>query len=166
MRRLLVFVGVVAAALFVAPALAGAQGYGPSPTLELSTSSVAGGGSVTVTGTGFNSGDSGDVVLHSDPVTLGTVTADGNGSFTATFQVPCDPGSHTVTATVGSLSASAGLTITACGGSSAAAGSAQPLAFTGSDNTGLWVGIGALLVLVGAVLTVFTIRRRHSSISA
>lgn len=64
------------------PAASG-PGY-VAPTL---TASVAG-GAVTVTATGLEPSTTYDLVLHSDPVDLGTLTTDANGAADATVAVP------------------------------------------------------------------------------
>jgi hypothetical protein len=159
----------VVLALFAGVAALGFQGvasadppYPPgSPLLTLTAQSFAGGGQFTVHGENFPPGATGPVILHSDPVELGTVTADASGQFTKVFPLPCDPGPHTATATVGGLSASASLTITAC------LTNGRALAFTGSgDNTGTIVGVGLIALLLGAVLVVSFTRRRRASLSA
>jgi len=68
------------------------------PTLTCASST---GCSLPISGTGFQAGESVDLVLHSNPVDLGTVTADGSGNFTDTVKIPAgtDPGAHTIVAT-------------------------------------------------------------------
>lgn len=80
----------------------------PTPTSTtgsavLSVDSVAPGGSVTISGDGFLAEEELIVELRSDPVQLGTTTADGNGAASTTVTIPSDtpPGPHTL-ALVGS----------------------------------------------------------------
>jgi len=105
------------------------------------------GTSITVTGTGFEPGESVAIELHSDPVLLGTVVANGSGAISGTFTIPASvpAGSHSLVLT-GSVTgvSSGGITI---GG---------PLAFTGTNPVPL--GLGAVaLVGIGLLL-----RRRNS----
>jgi len=48
------------------------------------------GDEVTVQGTGFDAGEPVDVVLHSDPVVLDTLTADSTGAVSGTVEIPED----------------------------------------------------------------------------
>lgn len=77
----------------------------PAPTPErttgsatLSTDRAAPGGSVTIAGDGFAPDEQLDVELRSDPVQLGTTTADANGAASTTVTIPSDtaPGTHTL----------------------------------------------------------------------
>ena len=43
----------------------------------------------------------------------------------------------------------------------AAGAQRAPLAFTGSDSTSSYVAVGAILVVIGAVLVIATVRRRR-----
>jgi hypothetical protein len=53
---------------------------------------------MTVTGTGFLPGERVSVVLHSDPIPLGTTTADANGAIRLSWTVPANlpQGEHRV----------------------------------------------------------------------
>lgn len=124
------------------------------PTLTLSSSSVALGGQVTITGSGFPAGVSQVIVLHSTPVTLGTVTTSATGGSTLTTTVPVavGAGSHTITASSGTtpITATAALTVTG-----------TALAATGTDDAWmLWLG-AALLLVGGSGLGIATHRRRR-----
>ncbi|MBX3067154.1 MAG: hypothetical protein KF844_00705 [Cryobacterium sp.] len=59
------------------------------------------GDTVTLTGTGLPTGTDVSLVLHSDPVPLGTVTVTANGLFKISAMIPSDlkPGAHTFVAT-------------------------------------------------------------------
>ena len=74
--------------------------YTPSQ-LVLSTGSLPVGGSITITGNGFKPYEQVGIVLHSDPVLLGTTRADsfGNFSFTTTIPAGVPVGEHTIIAT-------------------------------------------------------------------
>ena len=68
-------------------------------------------------GTGFAPESAVTLTLHSDPVEVGTATADENGAFSAEITVPTntEAGDHTVVAESGTpvVSATAPLTVTA-----------------------------------------------------
>ncbi len=114
----------------------------PTSTETLSVSSGTPGGQVAVTATGFKPNSTAQIVFHSDPVTLATVTASGTGVVQATVTIPstAPSGSHTIevagVAPDGSArSVSASFTVT--------------LARTGSDWTFVEV-LGLLLLVSGA----------------
>jgi hypothetical protein len=69
---------------------------GPSP--NVSTTTPTAGGTITVSGDGFAPGATLTVELHSDPVLLATVVADGNGAYSAVVTIPADtaPGPHQI----------------------------------------------------------------------
>ncbi|RIJ69795.1 hypothetical protein D1871_21300 [Nakamurella silvestris] len=65
--------------------------------IELSRARIGVGEDLTVTGKGFTGAVT--LTLHSDPVTLGSVTATTTGGFTATVRIPAvTPGEHRVVA--------------------------------------------------------------------
>ena len=69
-----------------------------TPSISLSASSGTVGSSVTVTGKGFAAGKATQVKFNT--LTVGTVTSNTLGSFTATFTVPSSPsGANTISAT-------------------------------------------------------------------
>lgn len=142
-----------------------------TPSVSLSASSVVAGGVIDVSASGLTPGTSYVVVLHSDPVTLGTATADGAGALSlarATVPASTPAGAHTVTVAAASdpsiVIASAPLTVTAAattpgtsGGSSSTRGS---LANTGADVPLGLLAVAALLAVAGAGLTTVARRRR------
>lgn len=69
--------------------------------LALSPSRVGAGEKVLATGVGYAAGEQVQVVVYSNPVILGSYTADSSGHLNATFTVPIDTktGAHTVEAT-------------------------------------------------------------------
>ncbi|MEY2425214.1 MAG: hypothetical protein QOI61_786 [Actinomycetota bacterium] len=73
----------------------------PSTTVTLSASSVPEGGTMTASGGGFRAGEKVNVVVSSDPVTVGTPTADDSGLVSQSFTLPASvtAGQHTVTLT-------------------------------------------------------------------
>lgn len=163
MRRIFFFAGLVAAIslLCSGPAFA----YGPNaPSVTTNTSSVTPGGTLVVTGTGFEPNSLITLVLHSDPVTLGTVTANANGSFTDEVTVPSDtpPGDHTIIAsdTYGDT-ASTEIVVTAAvtGANSTTSSGGSGLAFTGADIAAL-TSVGAVALALGGMLVLATRKRR------
>jgi hypothetical protein len=89
-------------ALLLLPGAALAQQYeGETDTLDVSTLEPAPGEAVTISGSGFAPGSEVTITIESTPQTLTTVSADADGAFTATVQIPTDlsPGSHTLKAT-------------------------------------------------------------------
>ncbi|MFJ3380020.1 phosphatase PAP2 family protein [Curtobacterium sp. NPDC090217] len=60
--------------------------------------SVQAGSSLALAGTGFTAGESYRVVLHSDPVVVGTLTPDASGAVTGSVVIPAGTaaGSHTI----------------------------------------------------------------------
>lgn len=94
-RKLLSPISVTIGALVLPPEPAPSQ---TTSTATLSVESVAPGGSVTIAGDGFEPDEELIVELRSDPVQLGTTTADGSGAASATVTIPADtaPGTHTL----------------------------------------------------------------------
>ena len=112
------------------------------------------GASVTVTCVGFEPGLTGNAVLHSAPVALGSFST-GTGSFSFTFTIPStfDAGAHSVTINLGTfpLSITPSFLVTSA------------LAATGVE-TGVPLGIAAVLLALGAAIVVYQRRRtRHQS---
>lgn len=141
-----------------------------TPSVSLSTSTVAAGGSLDITATGLTPGASYEIVLHSEPVVLGTTVADDTGTLSLTrTTIPgsTPAGAHTVTvasaADPGTVLARAALTVTGAattpgtsGGSSASGG---VLATTGGEAPIGLLAAAGLLTLAGA--TLWMSRRRH-----
>lgn len=133
---------------------------GDAPVLEAhlkaDADSVVQGGSVRLTGNGFAAGETVELTLHSDPVTIAEVTADGDGAFRESVTIPSDApvGDHRLVAEGASsaLTAEVPLEVTA----------AMPddLAVTGSTiPVGLIIAVVVLLV-AGAVILIIARRRR------
>lgn len=133
-------------------------------------------GSVTVTAGYFTPGSEVTITMQSDPVTLGTATADATGNITGTFVLPAatTQGQHTITATGARLgtgvseSVSAQITVTFPAGcvsnqtttpTTTTGGGSLPV--TGSDN-GMFVAIGAALLVAGGLLVMAT-RKRNAA---
>jgi len=149
--------------LWASPAFA----YGPNATtISTDTSTVGVEGSLIVTGSGFKPGETVTLVLHSTPVTLGTTTADSQGSFSTTVTIPADttPSNHTIIATgntSGSTSSTSIVVVSATtsGGTSNSGSSGGGLAFTGAHIAAM-AGVGAIALALGGML-VFAGRRRR-----
>lgn len=143
------------------------------PTVSLSASTVAAGGTIDVVAAGLAPGIAYEVVLHSDPVTLGTATAGADGTLVlrgAKVPAGTPAGAHTVTVAAvnapGDVIASAPLTVTAAGTAPGSnGGSGRPsgtgaLATTGGDvPLGLFAA-AFLLAATGAGLAIAGRRRR------
>jgi alpha-L-fucosidase len=142
-----------------------ASAYGPiacSPLASITPQTLSAGGSFTLFISGNCQSDTFTVVLHSAPVTLGTVTTNAGASGSGTFTVPANTsgGDHTVTAadasgnsTSTTVVVTAVATATPAAPAAPAATSHQPLPLTGAQITGLVsgavvaIGAGGLLVL-------------------
>jgi hypothetical protein len=124
-------------------------------------------------GTGFAPGERVALTLHSAPIDLGTVTANGDGVIGGTFTVPAAarPGMHEVQA-LGATSdvvVSAAFRVLARPAADAGHAPARPggwhgLAYTGSTVDPVqWGLVAGVLVAAGAALsaTVVVVRRRR-----
>lgn len=125
------------------------------------------GGAVEVTGTGFKAGSEVKGYLHSDPILLGTLTADSAGVVSGAFTIPADApaGSHTITLEGVDPSdsprvLSLAVEVVAADAADAADvdGTPDALSFTGSTVAPL-AAAGALLVVAGVVVVRFNRRR-------
>ncbi len=144
----------------------------PATTLSLSTSTAAIGSSVTATGGGFLVGEPVNFVLQSDPITVGTISADVNNLVSLTFTVPgaAGAGAHTLTLTGASSGAtvSAPITITAAAvATTTTTTTAAPIATAtprtiarGGASTDAQLLIAAALILMGGALVVAARKRR------
>jgi hypothetical protein len=137
-------------------------------SVTLSSASVTAGGTIDVFASGLTPGAAYAVVLHSDPITLGTATADATGRLALTrVTVPASvpAGAHTVTVSAAvdpsTVIASAPLTVTAAATApgTSGAGSRGSLAATGADAPVGLVTFALLLGAVGAGLTGISRRR-------
>ncbi|MHB1139955.1 MAG: hypothetical protein ACYC2O_13450, partial [Microthrixaceae bacterium] len=149
-----------------------------APDGATDTGSVTPGGTITVSGSNFGPHTMVTVVLHSDPVVLGSVLTDAVGSFTTTFVVPAGvpAGAHHIVlegvdAAGNARTVSTPVTITgsampvgdapgaATPGTSRAAAPAA-LAMTGTTVAGV-VGSGLAMLLCG--MCVLGVRRRRAA---
>lgn len=144
----------------------------PMPHIAVAADSVRAGDEITVSGENFTPGETVAFELHSEPIALGTLVADGAGRLSGSLRIPAavPVGSHTLVA-VGAesaIEASVALQVTAATGAGTGTGTAQPVrgaATTGLANTGgeLPGGIliaGLFLALCGGVL----LRRRTAKV--
>jgi hypothetical protein len=135
-------------------------------------SSVAPGGTITVNSNGWKASSQVNAVLHSDPVTLGALTASASGVVNGQFSVPAGTpaGSHTVELT-GTDPQDAARTVaipvtvstttapTTTAPTTGAPTTGGTLAFTGSSTRDL-ASVGLLLLAVGLFLLGRVSRRR------
>jgi hypothetical protein len=146
----------------------GPQGPNPpaegTPTVTATPSTVQAGGKTTITAQGLAAGTRYTVVLHSDPVTLGTAAADADGALTlkdVVIPAATAVGAHTITVAAASdpaaVLASTAFSVTAASTitptTPPAGGTTKPaaLASTGAEPLP-WVVSSAFLLLLGAGL--------------
>ena len=189
MRRLLTTAMLAALTVVSFQGVALAQEeYGPTvASVEVNSSSVACDDAITATGRHWP--EDAVVELALDDETVASPTTDGDGSYTATFAVPTGvtPGEHLVTANgTGAdeaLFASTQITIGASASGTPLVGgivverpdssvtvggisASRNLPTTGSSSTGVYLGVGVGLVLMGSALGVAGLRRRRSHLAA
>jgi hypothetical protein len=159
----------------------GPQGPKPpssSPTVAATPSTVQAGGLTTIVAAGLTPDTEYTIVLHSEPVTLGSAVADANGVLTLRdARIPFDTtaGAHTITVAAASdpttIVASTPFDVTAAAASTpGGANATQPgkatkpasLASTGAEAMPV-IGAGALLLALGAALMLARGRRRSVS---
>jgi LPXTG-motif cell wall-anchored protein len=164
LRSLRVAIGVgvaLAVALIASPA--GAQPYPPAAgALTISDTVVVPGETVTLSFGGSPPGSTWTFTFLSEPVVLGTATADANGVVTFTTRIPADaaPGTHTIQA-VNEAGTVVSVTVTVAG-EAAQATSGRNLPFTGS-NTAWLVRLGVVLLVGGGLVFLAARRRRTTS---
>ena len=151
---------IAAALLFVGAGAAHAQDYPPrGNSLTASASVVAAGTPVTLTAQVFLPGTNVVFRIFSDPVTLGTATANSNGVATLTATIPSNfSGQHTITA---SGSGANGQPLTVSTTITVTQGHA-PLPRTGSSHTKPYTEIGIGALAVGGLLLLGAKRRRSA----
>ncbi len=130
-----------------------------SATLTVTPASARPGETVTVTGSGVPAGDY-TLVLRSDPVTVGSVSAGADGALSGSFTVPATTsvGAHSVQLVdgAGTVVAQAALTVTAAAGS-------EDDELAGTGGTLSSAGIVLALLLGGAGLVLLYIQRRRAA---
>jgi alpha-L-fucosidase len=163
--------GVLAGACLAAvPAtMAFAEGYATPDGAKVSDNTPVAGEAVTIEVGGFAADSEVTITLHSDPIVLGTFTADGNGVVRATVNLPAGvSGSHDIVVSgFNALGAPVVATIPVSisagpgGGSGGGDGGGDGgglLPRTGS-NTATIVALGGVLVVIGGGATIITRRR-------
>jgi hypothetical protein len=122
------------------------------------------GAKITKVFTGFQPHEVVTLVLHSDPVVLGTFTADANGVVTAEFTLPAGTaiGTHHLVLDGNMGTHYSEAIVVAAGTTTASSGS---LAYTGA-NVGLPLALGAGLLVAGGGALVVTRRRASGTTQA
>ncbi|WP_024286025.1 DUF4214 domain-containing protein [Cellulomonas sp. KRMCY2] len=113
------------------------------PAVQVTAGSVVRpGGSLAVSGSGFKPGSTTRLVLHSDPIDLGTVTVSGAGTFSTTVTVPSSTpeGAHEIEAAGQDMAGSA-------------AGATAPLVIDASPPVVDWITVSPTTASPGQVLT-------------
>jgi LPXTG-motif cell wall-anchored protein len=152
----------------------------PEPTITLSAGTIRAGDAVTVSGNGFEPNATIAFELRSDPIALGSLTADADGVLTGSLRIPVGApvGAHTLVALSGAaVVASAAVDVTAAvvpggpgtggqgsegqgAGGQSTGGATAPrgaLAATGAEVPVALVAMGILLATLGAAMA----RRRR-----
>jgi LPXTG-motif cell wall-anchored protein len=167
MVKRLIALGVLAVLAMAAPAAA--QQYPPAVnSLTISDTTPCVGQTVTIEGRSFAPGGTVTVVLNSDPVTLGSATADAAGviALQATIPEGTQLGAHTLVATGPApngqtLSLSLAIRVVAdCGGASTTAAGTLPR--TGDDTSIPLAKIGLGLAAAGGVIAALAAKRRKA----
>ena len=165
MRLLAVAGFVMASALAATPAVA--QQYPPAENLlTLSDTTLVGGQPVTITAGSFLEGATVSFSFASDPVTLGSATANADGRATLTASIPgnASPGQHTITASGdsvdGPLLVSSTVTVSGGAADTPATTSAAELPPTGVGDATSMAAIVAVIALALGGALLFIVRRR------
>jgi LPXTG-motif cell wall-anchored protein len=163
----------LAVVAFAAPA--GAQQYPPAVnSLTISDTTPSPGQTITIVGQTFAQGSSATVTLFSDPVVLGSATADASGIVALQATIPTNTplGSHTLvvdgTAPDGTpLSLSASITVVPADGTGTPSGgsgsSSDDLPRTGDDASLPLAKLGLALAAVGGLITAVAAKRRKAA---
>ncbi|MCS5718422.1 lamin tail domain-containing protein [Herbiconiux sp. CPCC 205763] len=156
----------------------GPQGPNPpaegDPTVTATPSTVKAGGTTTIEAKGLVAGTRYAVVLHSDPVTLGSVVADAEGTLTledVVIPAATVVGAHTITVAASSdpatVIASAQLTVTAAASTTGPASTGGTTGTAALASTGAeplpWVAVSSVLLLLGAGLVLMRRRTRREN---
>jgi hypothetical protein len=151
LRTLVALPALVITALVVMAPIAAATNYGGDGGVEVSDPKPSKGGSVDVSCGGWMPGSDVTITLHSDPVTLGTFTADDDGNISASVTIPdsIDVGAHTLELTgVDTTGAPRTVTTTI----EVSDGGASSLPRTGAAIAAL-LGVATILFVVGTALS-------------
>jgi 5'-nucleotidase len=135
-----------------------APGYVDHASISFSASGSC--GHLTVSGDGFAANEQVTLTLHSKTYTLGTLTTDASGAFSAAVTLPAGvSGNHQITAAGPQDSAQGNITISNCGGQGT-----NNQGTGGLSNTGVAVisigAVGVLLLIAGTFFVVTGRRRR------
>lgn len=127
------------------------------PAITANKTKAKVGEQVTFTGAHFAPGENIEIVLHSNPITLGTVQANAQGAFTATYTIPAQAtvaANHRVVATgqTTGLSAQVGFEVLAASGNAGAGSNSGQLSQTGFDGSPVFITAAAVLLMLGAGL--------------
>jgi len=131
-----------------------------SSTATLSSSSVAAGGQVTISSNGFNASEQDiDIELRSDPVNLGTTSANASGFATATVTIPANtaPGTHTLALVGADFEATASITITAAATGEEDSSTPSDVSDAGWASIPAWIFV---ILLLGVGLAALPLLRR------
>ena len=119
---------------------------------------------MTLKASGFKPNEDMEIVLHSDPITLGYTKADASGAVLYTAHIPAGApiGKHTIVlrGLESGATTTADLTVLAIGAPSTGV---KDLANTGASWVGSAISAAGALLLVGALGLVFVSRRRHAT---
>lgn len=174
MRKSLAVLALALAAIFATPTAALAGGGYEEPTVgtgTVSTGTVSAGGVVEFCGDGFAPGS--DVEIAVDGTVVGTVVADGDGSFCVDLELS-DTGTAVLTATGtgpngATRTVTAQVTVTRAAAAPVRSGGrtgsdVSSLPRTGADGTAtqVWAGIG-LLGLGGGLVALTVAKRRETT---
>lgn len=142
-----------------------------APSLSISSTELSPGESFELEGAGFAADEAVEVVLHSEPITVGTLTADAEGVIAGTLELPAAAaaGEHTivVTGAESGLTAEVAVTVASAPTGAAAAGGgsgAGMLAFTGTALPIAAASAAVVLLAAGGLLLLR--RRRRSAITS
>lgn len=158
---------LLCAALLIATAgTAAAQDAYPPPQgeqIQVSDATPEPGQQITLRACCFMPGTTVTFTLYSQPVTLGTATADADGWATLVATIPAGtaPGVHTIEATGIGLDGQP-LTVTQQITVVAPGGAGQPLPRTGSDSTVPMTQIAVAAIAGGGLLVLLANKRRSA----
>jgi LPXTG-motif cell wall-anchored protein len=165
-------IAAVALAVVSMAAPAAAQQYPPAVnSLTVSDTTPTPGQTISVEGRTFATGSTVTLTLFSDPVVLGSATADAAGVIATQVTIPTNTplGSHTLTAEGtapdGSpLSLSVSLTVVPAQAGGGTGGSDLPR--TGSDSSIPLAKLGVGLAAIGGLIAALAAKRRKAALAA
>ncbi|WGD38519.1 GH92 family glycosyl hydrolase [Lysinibacter sp. HNR] len=142
------------------------------PQLTVSTDTLRPGDTLIVNGTGYAPGEQVNAVLHSTPITLATITANGDGVFSASITIPVDTeyGDHTLVFTGLTSNAVASVVLKIVAelpadvGTGPSTNDYRGLSTTGAGTPVLPTLVGGSLLLVGLFVALLGRLRRRGEI--